>query len=674
MLLHQALGAHAAGVGEQRPIGWHEVGANPRLLGIEPQAEQVAKQIGVVVEPELGNGEVALAGPEQLVILAEGVTIPLLLCGFHHGPQLARPQIPLAPTCHQRPFEVEAGGDVEQQARDPLPVHPGDVQTLLAGLRAREQRVAHQGFGKQRGGLGQRHGVVPLLQREVPQQPAVPGVPELVGERDDVVHGALEGEEHPGLGGIGILGAIGAAAPVVARCGIDPAPIRHHAGEGPHLGIEGGEGLGHQRQCLSEAKPYLRRGGRRGIEIPGGEVRYPLGASHGPQGPSAQLLVGFGLRHQGLQGGAIQVPLVAGEIQRIEQPPLAALGGELVAPAVDGVEDGGHRLLLRLPGGLNAVPGTGAPRPVRMGEQVVRLGQPHGLPLHHGPESGHQAVVEIPPGLQAVHRQPLDQLLALEGEGLILQPAIVANEVGQLEQLGILQQGPHLILGGIQPEQGHRLDELGQPRLQLLATGEQHPGGLVAAVAAEPVVGEGLAVPGLSPHGIGLAANGTKQVAQGVDVPGLWQGGQQGSDLGQGLGGALEVGVDRRAIGGGIDVVILPEGGGHNCPCLFASMWGPCLCGQWSPNSTKGAGPCLAPILVSKQQIRPATPPVGRRRCLSDRRYCFAGVSLPTRVMASTSSRPATTPTRALSRVGVTAASTAPPVRGARLAATPSIR
>ncbi|MNB84072.1 hypothetical protein D3C75_309210 [compost metagenome] len=73
--------------------------------------------------------------------------------------------------------------------------------------------------------------------------------------------------------------------------------------------------------------------------------------------------------------------------------------------------------------------------------------------------------------MQAVHRQPLDQLLALEGEGLILQPAIVANEVGQLEQLGILQQGPHLILGGIQPEQGHRLDELGQPRLQLLATG-----------------------------------------------------------------------------------------------------------------------------------------------------------------------------------------------------------
>ena len=521
VLLHQALGAHAAGVGEQRPIGRHEVGTDPLLLGIEPQAEQVAKQIGVVVEPEIGDGEVALAGPEQLVILAEAVTIPLLLRGFHHGPQLARPQIPLGPACHQRPLEVEAGGNVEQQARDPLPVHPGDGQALFAGLCTGEQGVPHQGLGKQRGGLGQRLGVVPLRQWRVPQQPAVPGVAELVGQGDDVVHGALEGEEDPGLGGVGILGAIGAAAPVVARRGIYPAPIRHHAGELPHLGIEGGEGIGHQRQRLSEAKAGLRPIRRRGIEIPGGEIRYPLGTGHGSQGPPAELLVGIRLPHQGLQRSALDMTLVAGNIQGIEPPPLAALGRQLVAPAVDGIEDGGHRLLLPGPGGLNAVPGAGAPRPVRVGEQVVRLGQPHGLPRNHWPEPGHQAVVEIPPGLQAVHRQPLDQLLALEGEGLILQPAIVANEIGQLEQLGILQQGPHLILGGVQPEQGHRLDELGQPRLQLLATGEQHPGGLVAAVAAKPVVGEGLAVPGLCSHGVGLAANGPKPVAQGVDVPGL---------------------------------------------------------------------------------------------------------------------------------------------------------
>jgi hypothetical protein len=45
------------------------------MLGIEPQAEEIAKQIGVVVKPGLGDGEVTLAGPEQLVILAEGVTI-----------------------------------------------------------------------------------------------------------------------------------------------------------------------------------------------------------------------------------------------------------------------------------------------------------------------------------------------------------------------------------------------------------------------------------------------------------------------------------------------------------------------------------------------------------------------------------------------------------------------
>ena len=52
----RAVGDGRDGVGEQRPIGWHEVGANPHLLGIEPQAEQVAKQIGVVVEPGLGDG------------------------------------------------------------------------------------------------------------------------------------------------------------------------------------------------------------------------------------------------------------------------------------------------------------------------------------------------------------------------------------------------------------------------------------------------------------------------------------------------------------------------------------------------------------------------------------------------------------------------------------------
>ena len=54
---------------------------------------------------------------------------------------------------------------------------------------------------------------------------------------------------------------------------------------------------------------------------------------------------------------------MAGEIQGIEAPVFAALARELQAPAVEGVEDGGHRLLLCLPGGLDAVPGAGALRP-----------------------------------------------------------------------------------------------------------------------------------------------------------------------------------------------------------------------------------------------------------------------------------------------------------------------
>lgn len=73
--------------------------------------------------------------------------------------------------------------------------------------------------------------------------------------------------------------------------------------------------------------------------------------------------------------------------------------------------------------------------------------------------------------MQSIHREPLDQLLALERQPLILQAAIMTDEVGKLEQLGILQQGSNLPLGGTCPEQGHRLAELGQGRLQLLATG-----------------------------------------------------------------------------------------------------------------------------------------------------------------------------------------------------------
>jgi hypothetical protein len=63
--------------------------------------------------------------------------------------------------------------------------------------------------------------------------------------------------------------------------------------------------------------------------------------------------------------------------------------------------------------------------------------------LHHRQQPPHQVVVEIPPPLQAVHRQPLDELLALERKPLILLRSVVMDLVGQLEEFGILQQGAH---------------------------------------------------------------------------------------------------------------------------------------------------------------------------------------------------------------------------------------
>ncbi len=201
-----------------------------------------------------------------------------------------------------------------------------------------------------------------------------------MSERDDVVQGPLEGEKHPWLGRIGILGAVGTAAPVFARGGVNPAIGRHHAGKGPHLGVKPGEGVGHQGQRLLEADQAARRSRRRGIEIPGGEITDLLGAGHGAQGTSPQILVLAGRRHQGLQGDPLQVPLMAGNVERIPPACPATLAGQLVAPAVDGVEDGGHRLLLRPPGGLDGVPGGGAPGPLRVASRLSAWASPWAAP------------------------------------------------------------------------------------------------------------------------------------------------------------------------------------------------------------------------------------------------------------------------------------------------------
>ena len=289
----------------------------------------------------------------------------------------------------------------------------------------------------------------------------MPGVPQLVSEGDDVVHGAGIGDEDPRLHRIGKLGAVGPGAPVRGGGGVNPAALGHHAGERPHLGIETGKGQGDDLDRLLEryAAVAARRGRREQILRPQLLDAEPPG--HQPQGPLTQMARLPGLPHQGIQGRPLDVALVAGEIQGIQGPHPAALARELQAPAVEGVEDGGHRLLLPLPTGADGVEGLFALRPIRAGEQVARLCQPPLLAGYLHPDLAHQIVVEVAPGVQAVGAKADDQLLRLHRQPLILQAALVAQPVLLLPEQGILHQLPELGLG--QPQ--HQIFD-GRQRLE----------------------------------------------------------------------------------------------------------------------------------------------------------------------------------------------------------------
>ena len=257
----------------------------------------------------------------------------------------------------------------------------------------------------------------------------MPGVPQLVGERDDVVHGARIGDEDARLHRIGKLGAVGPGAPVRGGSRINPAALGHHAGKFPHLGIETGEGQGDDLDRLLErdAAVAARRGRREQILRPKLLDAEPPG--HQPQGPLTQPARLPGLLHQGIQGHPLDVALMAGEIQGIQGPHLATLARELQAPAVEGVEDGGDRLLLPFPAGADGVEGLFAQGPIRAGEQVARLGQPHLTAIDNEADLAHQIVVEVAPGVQPVGAKADDQLLRLHRQPLILQAALVAQPV-----------------------------------------------------------------------------------------------------------------------------------------------------------------------------------------------------------------------------------------------------
>lgn len=177
--------------------------------------------------------------------------------------------------------------------------------------------------------------------------------------------------------------------------------------------------------------------------------------------------------------------LVAGEIQRIEQPLRAALAGQLQSPAIEGIEDGCHRLLLPGPAGADDVEGLPAQGAIRARKQVARLGQPHLFPLYGQANFAHQIVVEVAPGVQAIGTQPYHQLLCRHRQALILQASLMAQAIILLRKQWVLHQRLELGLWQPQHQIFHRCQSLEQVRIEGAGTrgqllGERIPGILAA--------------------------------------------------------------------------------------------------------------------------------------------------------------------------------------------------
>ncbi len=72
MLGGERLGRHATGIPEQPFVAGVEIGSIP-APSIDAQTEQIAEQVGKVVEADAGDVEVQLAGPEHRIRFLEHV-------------------------------------------------------------------------------------------------------------------------------------------------------------------------------------------------------------------------------------------------------------------------------------------------------------------------------------------------------------------------------------------------------------------------------------------------------------------------------------------------------------------------------------------------------------------------------------------------------------------------
>ncbi|MNF84542.1 hypothetical protein D3C84_669110 [compost metagenome] len=280
---------------------------------------------------------------------------------------------------------------------------------------------------------------------------------------------------------------------------------------------------------------------------------------HQPQGPLTQMARLPGLLHQGIQGRPLDVALMAGEIQGIQGPHLATLARELQAPAVEGIEDGGDRLLLPFPAGADGVEGLFAQGPIRAGEQVARLRQPPLLAGDLHPDLAHQIVVEVAPGVQPVGAKADDQLLRLHRQPLILQAALVAQPVLLLPEQGVLHQLLELGLGQPQHQIFDGSQGLEQVRIEGPGAGGQLLGQGIPGVLAPRAGRQHGDVPAYFADAAGPQAYLPQEVLPGRLVtlhPD--QSLDKTAQFRQAGAGQAHVRLQHAAVEGGVDVLILP--------------------------------------------------------------------------------------------------------------------
>lgn len=215
----------AAGEGEEGFVAREEGWAFLVEASEEGLAEEVAEDVGEVVEGDPGDEEVHFGGPEHGVgaVWEEGIAVELALGLFHEFGEVFGGDLAEGSGFVERAFELVAHGDVEEIGvgaeefliEEPLTDGRGEV-------RGFHEPVEEDHFAEVGGGFGEGHGVFGGHGSGGAEDAGVPCVAGLVGEGDHVVDGAVPCHVDPFLAFEERACAEGAGALAGTGLGFDP--------------------------------------------------------------------------------------------------------------------------------------------------------------------------------------------------------------------------------------------------------------------------------------------------------------------------------------------------------------------------------------------------------------------------------------------------------------------